>query len=121
MSNMRERIEDDTIFTYGCQAHVINLLVGDIKSKHEQSSVKIVSVLRTFRNIHALRAEISVRKIKVPQLPTVTRWCSVIEAYKYYNDYWQMLVEVASKELPINHIDRKTLENLQVRSFNQKI
>ena len=54
MQNARMQVDDLDVFTYGCQAHMVNLVAVDLEDKHKVMSGKIVDVIQAFRNIHAL-------------------------------------------------------------------
>ena len=48
------------MLSYPCQAHTLNLLAGDIcKVSHASIHARVVAVLKTFRNTHALAAGLS--------------------------------------------------------------
>ena len=47
MNNMRSLIQGNMVFTYGCQAHILKLLDGDLLKDpgREEASVKVLEIL----------------------------------------------------------------------------
>ena len=56
MENMRAKIQDKNIFTYGCQAHILNLVSKDLMADKGRATMSgfILDILKDFRNKHAL-------------------------------------------------------------------
>lgn len=114
MESMRDLVIPN-VFTYGCQAHVLNLLAADLSAGLESVSTKIVAVLKAFRNVHALVAAQAERKMGKPPLPANTRWCSARDSYKYFDTNWGSLADIATKLLKTTDPIRRILEELPVR------
>lgn len=94
-------LADDSIFGYGCQAHVLNLTAADIGHAQARICAKIVAVLKAFRNQHALLGALQVAALCKPPLPAETRWTSARDSFVYYQANWARLVEIAGAHLPL--------------------
>ena len=74
MENMRSKILETDVFTYGCQAHILNLVGGDILRDTGRANMSgfIIEVLTKFRNVHALQAALKAAKLPRPPKPSTT-------------------------------------------------
>ena len=115
MMNARLREDDLDVFTFGCQAHLLNLAANDLQEKHKAVVAKIVDVLKAFRNVHELSAALVERDVGKPPLPGETRWCSARDAFKYYDENWTTLADIASQKLRLGDPHRMVLESIQIR------
>lgn len=113
--NARLREDDLDVFTFGCQAHLLNLAANDLQEKHKAVVAKIVDVLKAFRNVHELSAALVERDVGKPPLPGETRWCSARDAFKYYDENWTTLADIASQKLRLGDPHRMVLESIQIR------
>lgn len=120
MVNMRTKALtkalDNMVFTYGCQAHILNLLSKDLMADKGRPTVSafIIDVLKDFRNKHALLGALVKAKLPKPPSPSDTRWCYLRDCYKYYDDHWSDMVKVAKALIPPSDPARKTLENSSI-------
>lgn len=96
MVNSRTIIANRRAFKYGCQAHLLNLCMVDfLKDKQRQTiTASVLTVLKAFRSVHALRAGLVAYNIGRPPLPCDTRWTSWVKALQYYNKNWAFLSQV---------------------------
>ena len=88
MESMREKLQeyDNTLITYGCSSHLLNLLGQDVTPQVIINQINEVS--KYFRNHHtpgALLSEFSNQGAVKPQTPGVTRWNSQLECIKIFN------------------------------------
>lgn len=63
---------------YGCAAHYLNLLGGDICKTKNISTImrEVVEVSKYFRNHHVAKGFLNSYGGVIPQLPNETRWKS---------------------------------------------
>ena len=88
MESMRRKIIefDNTLVTYGCSSHLLNLMGQDITPPNKISQVNEVS--KYFRNHHtsgALLSEFSNQGALKPQIPGATRWNSQLQCISIFN------------------------------------
>ena len=77
---------DNSLITYGCSSHLLNLLEQDITP--QQIINPVIDVSKYFRNHHtpgALLSEFSNQGAVKPQIPGATRWNSLLECIKIFN------------------------------------
>lgn len=114
MEKMRELL-DDSLFTFGCQAHILNLLAKDIIQNFTATKDRVVSVLKSFRNVHALAASLKGANLGHPPLPCETRWTSLRDSLEYFCKNWAKLVELGDEygdaDLRKSVSDTNTREN----------
>ena len=98
--------------TYGCQAHWMNLVIGDILRDTKRAKVvaDATLVLTAFRRTHALSQALKTLKVKRPPLPCCTRWGTTTAALSYYNHRWAFMAQAAATHLPPGHLVRRILE-----------
>ena len=88
MQAMRRELhnEDDTklssLITYGCSAHIANLLAHDLDNQTARNHV--VQVIKYIRNNHSAAAQFKKAGGMKLQLPGDTRWNSVSDALESY-------------------------------------
>ena len=89
--NLEQR-EDIDVITYGCSAHLLNLLAHDM----EISNVKehIVHVMKYFRNNHFALAEYRKEGGQSLVLPQETRWNTMCNCLKSYISNWPIMMQV---------------------------
>ena len=85
MVSMRKELYgyDNTLVTYGCSSHFLNLLGQDVTPQTIINQINEVS--KYFRNHHtpgALLSEFSNKGAVKPQTPCATRWNSQLECIK---------------------------------------
>ena len=88
MESMRNKLcqMDNSLVTYGCSSHLLNLLGQDVTP--HQIINPIIDVSEYFRNHHtpgALLYEFSNQGAMKPQIPGVTKWNSQLECIKNFN------------------------------------
>ena len=98
MKAMRRELhnEDDTklssLITYGCSAHIANLLVHDLDDQTARNHV--VQVIKHIRYNHSAAAKFKkAGGMKLP-LPGDTIWNSVSDALESYLKQWSILVDL---------------------------
>ena len=88
MQVMRSKLYevDNSLITYCCSSHLLNLLGQDITP--QQIINPVIDVSKYFRNHHtpgALLSEFSDQGDVKPQIPGATRWNSQLECIKIFN------------------------------------
>ena len=127
MNAMRTEVKRECpkLSVYGCQAHIVNLLVKDIINLPEfkSCSSKVVSVLKYLRNTHAASAELKKHNMPRPSLPCDTRWNSAIESFEYFVVHWSTIAEIInSSGLRRHDAIYRYMEEIQLkRSANDAI
>lgn len=116
MAAAREALQGRPYITYACQAHLANLVVKDyLSDKNREATLSIVvEVIKKFRGVHALSADLKTRGLPRPPLPCATRWGAYQRVLLYYNRQWAHLASIAASHLKINDPTRCNLENAQV-------
>jgi len=87
-----EQRDDVNVRTYGCSAHLLNLLAHDL----EISNVKehVVYVMKYFRNHHFALAEYRKEGGQCLVLPQETRWNIMCDCLKAYISNWSIMMKV---------------------------
>lgn len=82
MAKMRKNITNENIITYGCSAHLLNLLSQDL----DMGTVKehVVQVVKYFRNNHAASALYKKEGGKALVLPQDVRWNTLNDCFAVY-------------------------------------
>ena len=101
MNFMRREIRQDldgVFHTYGCHAHIANLLSKDILNQRDIKPLlsKVMAVLKFLRNSHACSAELKEKKINRPPAACETRWNSYIDVLEYFQKNWAQLADVVN-------------------------
>ena len=84
MAAMRRKLleEDDVLLssmiTYGCSAHISNLLAEDLDDTSARNHV--ILIIKYFRNNHSANAQLRSAGGRKLVLPVETRWNSVVDA-----------------------------------------
>ena len=104
------------IESWGCQAHVLNLLVGDIlKDKGRELVIaKVTTVLKGFKKSTLLSGHLRQAGIGRPVLPVATRWGTNYDSLLYYNRNWAFLAQFAATNLAPNDPIRLTTQDAQI-------
>ena len=113
MEKMRNELEndDDSVVTYGCLAHVLNLLGQDITP---QALIKhITEINKFFRNHHVpsawLKSQLGATR---PQLPSETRWkgqLMCLDSYIKNRVYYMQFIQDHPSEID-QGIARKVMD-----------
>ena len=123
MQKMRETIHSlmPEVISFGCQAHVLNLLSNDLHKEKESIFAKIIDILKWFRNSHAAHAALKEKGIPLPPIPSEVRWSTCCQTLTYFNSNWSDLVTIcASLQYPNSPI-RQGLENVMVRRASEEM
>ena len=115
MEGARQKVGHLEVFTYGCQAHLLNPGAKDLLDKNKAVFAKIVDVMKAFRNVHALANALGEKGLRKPPLPCETRWCSARDTLEYYDKNWTHLADIATNLLRVGDPHRTILENMQIR------
>ena len=81
------------IHTYGCHAHMANLLSKDILQQKELKAItsKIIAVLKFLRNSHSCTSELQSKNLGRPPIPCETRWNSYVVSLEYFLKNWAQI------------------------------
>lgn len=115
VSKMRDIIELDKALnkiTYGCAAHILNLLAIDIN--YPTVTEQVLQIIKHFRNNHfasaAFRAE---KNSPMLTLPSDVRWNSFSDTLENYLKAWPVLVKICE--------ENKTIIDNQIQSLVSNI
>lgn len=88
------------MIVYGCGAHYLNLLQGDVENpavlKH------IIQIQKHFRNVHAAHGQLKEKGGCQPQLPNDTRWNSNVDCLDTFIRNQPIYIEIKSEMLRNN-------------------
>lgn len=90
MSKMRrnlvmcEKLQKNQIITYGCSAHLLNLLAHDIEAPGIKSHIK--TIFKYFRNSHFFGAKYRMEGGKTLVMPQDVRWNTLADTIQCYLD-----------------------------------
>lgn len=115
MSKMRKELgKGDNIITYGCSAHLLNLLSQDMQIKNIKEH--ITEIIKYFRNHHIPGSLYKQAGGAMLVLPAETRWNTLVNSMESYLKNWEILVKVCrefSEEVDqkiINKVNDKGLK-----------
>jgi uncharacterized protein YuzB (UPF0349 family) len=97
MTKMREELEKDEsgvdVLTYGCSAHILNLLAKDLQIVGVKEHV--VEIIKFFRNHHLPRAYLAAEG-KGPGLvlPQDVRWNTLCDCLESFIKNWPVLLKI---------------------------
>ena len=120
MAAMRTRIKelDQKLHTYGCHAHIANLLVKDVLNTTEFKSVsgKIMAVLKFLKHTHAGSSALAEKKLPRPNLPCETRWNSYLDSFSYFVTHWSSIAEIVNESgLTRTALVYRNMEEIQLK------
>lgn len=101
VSKMRELLENGgynenlNVITYGCSAHILNLLANAVK--YPNVNEQVIQVIKYFRNNHFANGcyrSFSTTKLV---LPTEVRWNSIYDSLEAYVKNWPILVQICEQ------------------------
>jgi hypothetical protein len=98
MNKMREEIKNEdnsNIITYGCSAHMMNLLAHDLQVSEVKSH--IVQIIKYFRNNHFANAKYKQEGCKALILPSDVRWNTMADCLEIYLKEWPKLVKICEE------------------------
>ena len=101
VAGMRAAFNAKGVHTYGCQAHILNLLAKDIALNNNNKAVnaKITSIIKFLRNTHSASSALKAKKLPRPPLYTETRWNSLKETLQYFTHHWSDIAVIANANL----------------------
>lgn len=110
MRQLLENHDDLNVITYGCSAHVLNLLAKDCQFPNIKEHVLVI--VKYFRNNHFANA--LYRQSDTPNLimPANTRWNSLVDCLQAYIKGWSVLFKICE-----DHRD-KIDDNVQSKVAN---
>lgn len=99
MSKMRENIKNEVtdvnVITYGCSAHILNLLSKDLQIRDIKENV--VHVVKYFRNNHLASAKYKAAGGKALILPQDVRWNTLADCLEIFTQEWQKLLQICEE------------------------
>jgi uncharacterized protein YuzB (UPF0349 family) len=101
MAKMREELEkgndDDNIdvITYGCSAHLLNLLAKDLVVGNVKEHV--VQIIKYFRNTHLPKAWYHAAGGSALILPQDVRWNTLCDCLEAYIKNWSLIMKVCEE------------------------
>ena len=98
MAKMRRHLEENIsrdILTYGCSAHLLNLLAQDVEIPEVKEQV--VRIVKYFRNTHLPAARYKASGGKALVLPHEVRWNTITDSLESYITNWPILVKVCEE------------------------
>lgn len=98
---------DLNVITYGCSAHVLNLLANDFQ--YSSMKEQIMKVIKYFRNNHFANACYRSTGALKLILPSDVRWNSVLDSLESYTKAWSILLKICDEHQ--DAID-KTVQNI---------
>ncbi|CAG9825826.1 unnamed protein product [Phaedon cochleariae] len=121
MARMRMQIQqksvdivDVNVITYGCSAHILNLLAKDLNVEGVMNN--IVRIIKYFRNNHLAKALLSSEGGSSLPLPIEVRWNSSCDSLEAYLKNWHTLVKICEEQR--NNIDNeinKLVSNIAIK------
>ena len=101
VAGMRTAFNAKGVHTYGCQAHILNLLAKDIALSKNNKAVnaKITSIIKFLRNTHSASSALKAKKLPRPLLYTEFRWNSLKETLEYFTLHWPDTAVIANASL----------------------
>lgn len=112
MQAMRKQLKDEfncSIATYGCSAHIANLLAHDLDIPNVKSHV--LQIVKYVRNAHLPAARYKEAGGKKLVMPVETRWNSVYECLKSYLQNWPILASISLDEAITSKIMNMNIKN----------
>jgi len=82
------------IITYGCSAHILNLLAHDIEIPGIKSNIK--KIIKYFRNTHFAAAKYKQAGGKALVMPQDVRWNTLADCLESYINNWHILSKVCT-------------------------
>lgn len=93
--SQREEIGMPDIITYGCSAHILNLLAKDIDVPDLKDNVK--KIIKYFRNTHFPAAKYKQAGGTSLSLPIDVRWNTLSDCFESYLKNWHILAKVCTE------------------------
>lgn len=83
------------ILTYGCSAHIMNLLAHDIQVPLVKEHIK--KIIKYFRNVHFAAGKYKLSGGKALVLPQNVRWNTLAGCIESYLENWHILCKICSE------------------------
>ena len=96
---MREELEikRPNIITYGCSAHVLNLLSLDFQKQALNVKEHVIQICKFFKNNHFAAAQMKSSNAKKMVLPQDVRWNSLADCLESFIKNWPVLVRICEE------------------------
>lgn len=100
VTKTRQLLEQETdlsIITYGCSAHILNLLANDYQCNFTGVKQHVLYVVKYFRNNHSANA--CYRKSGAPKLivPSEVRWNTMVDCLESYIKGWPVMLKICEE------------------------
>lgn len=95
MREVLEQREDVDVITYGCSAHLMNLLAKDLEIPNIKEQV--VQVVKYFRNNHFAAAVYKANGALRLIMPQEVRWNTVADCLESYIKHWPILLTICEQ------------------------
>lgn len=97
-SDLFKELDQKDILTYGCSAHILNLLAHDLEGGLETPDLKenIKTICKYFRNNHFAHAKYKEAGGSALNLPQDVRWNTLADCLESYLKNWPILYNVCS-------------------------
>lgn len=96
---MKKNDDDIDFITFGYSAHLMNLLTRDL----EFSEIKIVQLIKYFKNNHQTNAKYKQDGCRAFVLPSDVSWNTMADCLKVYIKKWPKLIKICEENT--NNID----------------
>ncbi|XP_055845077.1 uncharacterized protein LOC129911335 [Episyrphus balteatus] len=93
--DLRSDDDNDGILTYGCAAHILNLLSKDLDIREVREHV--VQVVKYFRNNHEAAAKYKAEGGRSLIIPHEVRWNTLADCFQTYLSEWQTILKVCEE------------------------
>lgn len=111
----REDLGMPDIITYGCSAHILNLLGKDIDVPSLKDEVK--KIIKYFKYTHFPAAKYKQAGGTSLSLPTDVRWNTLSDCFESYLKNWHILVKVCTENrVAINTEIHAKIQNLDLKN-----
>lgn len=117
MNAMRNKIQESTemsVITYGCAAHILNLLCKDLEVQDIKEHV--VFIVKYFRNNHFASATYAKEGGKKFVLPNDVRWNSLADCLQVFIESWPKLLKISEDHRnEIDAVVREKISNIYLK------
>ena len=109
---LQEILQDRLLHTYGCAAHYLNLVEGEVSPKTVLA--QIIEVQKFFRNHHQPSAWLIEKNGDKPQIPNSTRWNSQDACVETFLNNYQKYHEICSEHPEVDRNIFKIINNAAI-------
>lgn len=117
VKSMREELEVNKeldLLTYGCSAHLLNLLAKDIQIKDVKEHV--THIVKYFRNNHFAAAKLKEEGGLKLVLPQDVRWSSLTNCLESFIKHWPILMKISEEHRgKIDNIVFNKVSNIAIK------